>query len=472
MWTKLQLLLAIFVSVYSISALAGGPNDIKFDAKNNSFDSQEHILDASKPVNLEITGINTFKYKYTITGTLVDNHNITLPASLSSLISIAKPATSTAPTFSKYSVMSHQVELAVSNKGKPSTSPPPSKCNHDQETKLAESMTKEKKALEDEINKLNSIPSEDKIIGIINDGIDNVAIVDSVKQTVCKGVDTCNRSALIENAQKYADNYNVTYSEWKKDFNSYAQLSNCALDASFTDFDNQIAKIDASGIVKDRTIVANLFAAILDESIVPRTIVRSFGKPDSDQFNLSVEIDRIQPSYLSIDQSTSSDPINTFTTLDATISSHVYQASYPIQDRWVLDYSAGLGVTNLKQTNYYLGSGSIINAGTSDSSNVGAAILAQYYPTRSFLLLGHTYLSFGPCLGILQADQTAYLAGVSAIIQISPKVRISYSTGLAWGKVTDLNGDQIGSKPNGSTINTASHMEQGNFNALTFAFSY
>jgi hypothetical protein len=439
--------------------------DICFNAASGVFSTPPSEINVAKKVRLTLEQVNTFTHKYTITGSTQDFHNSAIPTILSSLL-INKPASPipAAPidsTDGKLEVVQENINL---------------------ETLYDEFKTSYNKFLLSDLIKNIEI--------LINTGADNSTIKANVKAAIDKNFYlekdvnekmssvTGMKADIIANQgwKTLYEKLSSAYQNWAKEYKNSSkqdqqnfQARNASINKVWSNIQNGLTSTDVATAKKNLILVANILAAFDDEEIVPSTIVKEFDKPNGDTLTLQVQKDRVYPTVLAIDTTNEKNPLNS---IQATSSSRTYSKSFPTRYRWGLDVTAGLGVTNLGQTNYYLDSSKLIREGTSDSPNIGLTVLAQYYPSR-MLNFEWAYFSIGPCLGIQAVGlQNNPLAGISGIFEFTPKFRLSLSWGTAWAKVTDLNGDKVGSAPNSSNINTASHIAQGVFHAITISSNF
>lgn len=484
---KVQLLITMFVFgiTNSTTSIAEDTTDacldtqtrnganppIIFNAGKELFVGNQTLLDASKKVEIRICNINTFKYKYTITTTAVDYHNLSIPSALAGLISSKAPSATPVQVVTSADYQVFKMFESESQKTKAAN-----QCDSDS-LKTNYEVIQNMNVVIEHLNgdKLN------QLFNAVRNGKTNKDIKKEVASHCSNN--QCDRDTLIGKVNEAFHALDDVYIKWKGNYAAWSKANKesvaCNIDLGKYEFINSklaedYKKVDSklTSTINNQIIVANIYNTISDDDIFPTEISKIVEAPDTDQLNATVQVELAIPTYLSINPSSDKDPTNNMTSAQPTIASNSYRKSQPIKNRWVLDYSAGLGTTNLKQVNYYLDSSKVINIGTTDSSNVGPAVLAQFYPTRLIPLLGQTYLSFGPCLGLLSTSKPTYLLGVSAIFEITPKIRISLSAGRAEAKITELNGDKVGSTPNGSSINTADHFKKGNFNSLTFALSF
>jgi len=109
-----------------------------------------------------------------------------------------------------------------------------------------------------------------------------------------------------------------------------------------------------------------------------------------------------------------------------------------------------------------------VRKGPEGGADIGGVTLAHFYYTTKFPL----GLTAGPCLGISVTDTPRFLGGVGLVLNFSRRVRVLVSYGVAYGKRTVLNGDEVGETPNGDAVSTAEVYRKGEFGAVTFRFSF
>ncbi len=135
-----------------------------------------------------------------------------------------------------------------------------------------------------------------------------------------------------------------------------------------------------------------------------------------------------------------------------------------VRGRQVLDFSAGLGYTALRNQTYFKDSGGIVREGPKDQADVQLVVLGHYITTP----LGDD-LAVGPALGLTATDKRFRLvAGLSMQLN-SASVRGYLTVGLAFGQVDRLSGMQVGDLISGD-IKTASVNRSGLFIGLTANF--
>src|SRR5208283_1814965 len=285
--------------------------------------------------------------------------------------------------------------------------------------------------------------------------------------------------------------YDAALQKWNEDYAIYTILGPAKaagngaskdLSALATVVANFDAKIQQSLAQYDGTSIKAIYLAVLDPGIVPVIITNDLGFVNGDKVLASITVTRAAPPSLSIAStalagtSAAAAPAtgSASTLLTANLASQTYTMMARTFWRPVLDYSLGLGWASYGQTNYYLDSTRIVRSGASDSADIGAAALAQLYFTP-FMLGDLVGLTAGPCIGVMQANQPNLLLGVSGIISVGSRVRVSASIGDAWGKVTVLNGDKVGSVAQSTTEtspSTASVIQQGTFWSITASYSF
>lgn len=208
---------------------------------------------------------------------------------------------------------------------------------------------------------------------------------------------------------------------------------------------------------------------LLAPRVLPSRLVIPSDIAGADQVDVTVQVDQSPGSLVSIDPTDDKNPLNKIIPQDPTIVSRQYPTSIPVYWRFVRDFSAGLASTNLKQANFYIDksvSPGVVRRGASDDKNIGAAVLAQGYLTTPY------GVSVGPCIGVTVTDNARFLLGGSVVFSPGRRVRLSFSAGWAYGKVTVLNGDVENTPPNGSSVSTSSVYRQGTFNAATISITF
>lgn len=272
--------------------------------------------------------------------------------------------------------------------------------------------------------------------------------------------------------------FQFTLSNWNRDYARYAFENESANSTSrdiagkneiIQTYVRQLATLSSE---YDRGEIESVYRSMLDPKIVPVVIVNYLPRLRGDVVSAWVQIDSVGAPRLSTSSGSSRGSLATLLVQRSSASTRVYNVlSASVVHRAVFDYSLGVGDLSYTQTNYYVDSGGIVRQGSSDLANVGAAALVQIYLTN-LVNVSDVSFSLGPCLGLIFADQTNYVAGGSLIISVTQRVRISGSYGISFGKVTDLNGETVGSKANGGSITTASHVTHGTFFALTGSFGF
>jgi hypothetical protein len=143
-----------------------------------------------------------------------------------------------------------------------------------------------------------------------------------------------------------------------------------------------------------------------------------------------------------------------------------YCVNADVYGRAVLDFSAGLVVSSLKNRNYYAaGTPKIVHQGASDSVDISFGPIGTYYRTQAH------GVAFGPSLGVSVGDSARYLLGGSAIGMIG-RSRLMLTVGGVSGNVSQLaNGDHVGGVANTGTVSTSSVQRFGSFAALSWVIA-
>jgi hypothetical protein len=226
---------------------------------------------------------------------------------------------------------------------------------------------------------------------------------------------------------------------------------------------------DLSGIAQHLANAQVTFATGIDlDSQTPASVDKAVDKPTGDQLKIDISTDTV--SLISAKTQGLDDKRASVAVASTPVTS-VKSVTLEVYGRPVYDFSAGLTVSSLLNSHYYVkkqpaGStpATIVARGVSDVADISAGVLGQYYRTRP------GDFTYGPALGVTQGDSTRFLAGLSLII--GHKTRFSITGGLAVGKVNRLSGDVLGSAPNGDKVNTESVLRAGGFLSATFNLSF
>lgn len=224
-----------------------------------------------------------------------------------------------------------------------------------------------------------------------------------------------------------------------------------------------------------------LYLNMLNPSLVPMKIVKQVSLGKADSVTLTVGIEQLGRDAKTTSATLVSAGGGASSTIGATDS---YPLELRVYGRWVLDVSAGVSATSLRIKNYFMtttldATGKVVpvavREGPGEHRNFGAAVFVSFYRTTKLPLRA----SFGPSLGIQASDPLRYLLGASAVIQPANKFRLAFTGGLAYGKVTELNGDVLNGdeqtpavRPLGGSPSTASIYRRGWFTALTATYGF
>lgn len=476
---------------------ADGTLVLTFDAalgkENFDFDPRKCVFDPAKSVRLVIVHVNTFTEKYSVSTNATDYHNLSVPSALKDLIITQPPSQG---PLKPGAILPLQSAFAPAiTLPRPEKRASKKELNDDLDDfnkKLAQYREITKLTVNDVMTYIrfgstnrdirSGVAAEIKqqLAGNATIGADADAVLTYANSDSTDGyprVATSIRKVAVEWVKAFEDSMRElkdARNKWNVDFSHFDTQRDHSFDQHNAHITQSMSDINFESAAKDRSVIANLYATVLDPSVAPLTLTKDLGKADGDQISIIVQVDHVVPSYLQIDASNEKNPVNSVATPDASVGTKSFQVSAPTRNRWVLDYSFGFASTNLRQVNYYLDSAKIIRQGNSDTSAFSIAAFAHVYPTRLVQLADAEYLTFGGTVGISgNTTQPAYLGGLSAILEMGPKIRVSLSRGFAWGRVAELNGDAVGAAPvNGTSINTATHMKRGNFWGLSFVFGF
>ncbi len=132
------------------------------------------------------------------------------------------------------------------------------------------------------------------------------------------------------------------------------------------------------------------------------------------------------------------------------------------------DYTIGTFVSNdLRQQNYYLDAGSLIQEGARDDARIKLGALAHIYRRG---MLGTNNMNVALSFGVGGTKEPdSYMAGVSLLM--GQRRRVALTLGYMWSKLDVLNGDTVGSPPNtAGKIQTSNIFKRGAFLGISFDF--
>ncbi len=222
-----------------------------------------------------------------------------------------------------------------------------------------------------------------------------------------------------------------------------------------------------------------LFSKAVDPVQTPACIQQSIDPVSADVLQVEVDIDSVP---LITAQTQGTDDKSATVPLANPIVTKVSKATLSLYERPVLDFSAGLAVTNLLKRNWYTKTvtnpdgtpvknpdGStkmLVLKGASDGVDMSAALLGHFYVTHA------NGISVGPALGIsVGGDNPRYLTGISLVF--GNRNRFSLTYGAAFGKVNRLSGGNVEGQPLvGSTLSTESVFRAGEFLSATFNITF
>ncbi|MEW6369243.1 MAG: hypothetical protein AB1714_31875 [Acidobacteriota bacterium] len=477
---------------------------VVFSASQKMFVNAPRSLTARRPANVILKDVNTFRERYTVKLQQQDYHTAAVPDALAGLLVGVK----TQPT-------SGALALAAARR----TCPPDFK-NIIQLEKSYEAFFKQRENF-DRATKCS--PAAQVAIDSIRDAIrigqTNVEIrgkvVDKLLDPLGKSVDCeSGNCASIEDAlgvlrKAIEDKTDTTSMREDKTRNAakdvvlHYDCSNQFISKAFADLEKQRdswqqtfdafvcespnpqdpVRLKAAGAVNDivRTlfneasgthsqltelnrVLQNLLITFMNPDAVPAQIVKTVSTITGDRAEVVVQVDQLPSGILLVDPSDPKKPINSLIA-DSSAGSETFSLTLPVYWRLVADFSAGLTVTSLKQPSYYRDNAGIVRQGPTDRWNLGAAVLGQFYFTTPW------HVSAGPTVGVMVADPARYLLGLSVIA--GSRLRLSYSFGLAYGKINELsNGDHVGEPAAGATVSTSLVTRKGHFNSVTVSYSF
>lgn len=236
--------------------------------------------------------------------------------------------------------------------------------------------------------------------------------------------------------------------EWPIEANEQVQSGKKWLDAQVTRFDGARAELE--------TFVM-LAAAALDPLRCPDSLQRVV-KVDGDEVIATVVFRPREPT----DKEKTLPRVPEFNLTTRIPGTH----------RWAFTVSAGVGVTDLLQSNYFTApppdsnQTRIVKRGVRDEAAVVAVTQAQLLYTER---LGSMAWGWGPAVGIAPASPARYLLGGS--IEFGSRVRLLLSGGAAWGQVGVLNGERV-DQPLVNAIDLKMVMRRGSYGSLTFSIAF
>ena len=142
-----------------------------------------------------------------------------------------------------------------------------------------------------------------------------------------------------------------------------------------------------------------------------------------------------------------------------------------VDQGWEVMFSVGMAFTTLGSRNYYIAHSPIaglnpagtVALGTGDRYDAGGAAFIHY----NYLITSHW--SLGPTIGVTASGTPRFLLGLD--LAYGHRDRLVLTGGLAIGSVTELNGEQLGQPPVGSTVNTVNATRSGFYLGLGYSFS-